>query len=136
MPYTQEVTDAICAAVESGASIREACAQNNATFQSFYRQCDADSKLAEQYAHARERGYDAEFEKLQEVSEDQPERGPQGTVDPGWVAYQRLRIDTRKWALSKKAPRKYGDKLDLNHSGGLTVNWPVAPPAIELPASS
>lgn len=32
-----------------------------------------------------------------------------------WMAVQkqRLQVDTRKWLLSKLAPQKYGDKLEL-----------------------
>lgn len=29
----------------------------------------------------------------------------------------RLRVDTRKWLASKLKPKKYGDKVDLTHSG-------------------
>ena len=32
-----------------------------------------------------------------------------------------IRIDARKWALARMAPKKYGEKLDLSHSGGLKV---------------
>jgi hypothetical protein len=30
------------------------------------------------------------------------------------VQKQKLRMDTRKWLLSKMAPKKYGDKLELS----------------------
>lgn len=31
------------------------------------------------------------------------------------VARSRLRVDTRKWMLSKVLPKVYGDKVDVNH---------------------
>jgi len=34
----------------------------------------------------------------------------------------RLRIDTRKFILVHLLPEKYGDKVELKHSGGVTVN--------------
>jgi hypothetical protein len=37
------------------------------------------------------------------------------------VNRSRLRVDTRKWLLSKMLPKIYGDKLDLNHSGDLSL---------------
>jgi hypothetical protein len=37
------------------------------------------------------------------------------------VQRDRLRIDSRKWLLSKLHPKKYGDKLDVEHSGGVTL---------------
>lgn len=37
--------------------------------------------------------------------------------DSEWIARSKLRVDTRKWLMSKLAPKKYGEKLDLNHGG-------------------
>ena len=34
----------------------------------------------------------------------------------------RLRVDARKWIASKLKPKKYGDKVDMAHSGVLTLN--------------
>jgi hypothetical protein len=30
-------------------------------------------------------------------------------------------VDARKWVASKLLPKKYGDKLDLQHSGAIDV---------------
>ena len=40
------------------------------------------------------------------------------------VARSRLRVDTRKWMLSKVLPKVYGDKLDVNH--GVQPENPLA----------
>ncbi len=34
---------------------------------------------------------------------------------------KRVRIDTRKWIAHKGLPRKYSDKIDVKHGGGLTL---------------
>jgi hypothetical protein len=34
---------------------------------------------------------------------------------------RRLYVDTVKWYVGKVAPKKYGDKLDLNVTGKVTV---------------
>ena len=34
-----------------------------------------------------------------------------GTTDSGAVQKQRLQVDTRKWMLSKLAPKRYGDRV-------------------------
>jgi len=39
-------------------------------------------------------------------------------VDNEIAARSRLRVDTRKWALSKLAPKKYGDKVTSVLEGG------------------
>ena len=37
------------------------------------------------------------------------------------IQRSRLRVDSRKWLASKLLPKKYGDKLDVNQSGNVTV---------------
>lgn len=37
------------------------------------------------------------------------------------VERTRLQVDTRKWLLSKLAPKKYGDKLDVDHKGSVAL---------------
>jgi len=34
----------------------------------------------------------------------------------------RLRVDTRKWILSKVLPKAYGDKIEHNHQGAINLN--------------
>jgi hypothetical protein len=36
-----------------------------------------------------------------------------------WVARSKLRIEQRRWLAAKLAPKKFGDKLDLNASIGV-----------------
>lgn len=42
-------------------------------------------------------------------------------VDNAVIQRDRLRVDSRKWLLAKLQPKKYGDKLDVEHSGGVTL---------------
>ena len=46
------------------------------------------------------------IEEILEIADGTP-------AEKGAVALARLRIDTRKWMMSKLAPKKYGDKLDV-----------------------
>lgn len=64
-----------------------------------------DAAFAEQYARARAAGDDAMAEDIQAIADD-------GELDPN---DRRIRIDARKWLLAKRQPRKYGDKLDVEH---------------------
>lgn len=66
-----------------------------------------------------------------------------GKNDEGWVANgenvhrSRLRVDTRKWLLSKMLPKKFGDKIEqqITGKGGAPLSSPtfniafVTPPA-------
>ncbi len=66
-----------------------------------------DEEWREQYARAREAGNDAMAEDIQAIAD-------QEDLDPN---DKRVRIDARKWLLAKRQPKKYGEKLDLNHGG-------------------
>lgn len=76
---------------------------------------DSDSERIATYARAREvRAEAMEVETLSIVDRD-PDRNPiTGAVDTGDVAHMKLRADHRRWLLSKLAPKKYGDKLDID----------------------
>ena len=83
-----------------------------------------------QYAEAREIGYQTMADELLEIADngqnDWMERN--AGDDAGWqangehVQRSRLRLDTRKWLLSKALPKIYGDKQTVEHQGGLTIN--------------
>lgn len=41
------------------------------------------------------------------------EKGEVETTEGDMIEHRRLQVDARKWAASKLAPKKYGDKLAL-----------------------
>ena len=128
---SQRPTESICARLAQGESLRSICRDEGMPHHStvlMWARDDAD--FANQYARARDIGVDVEFDGLEELSDAEPERDDKGKVDPGWVQYQKLRIDTRKWTLARKAPKKYGDKLETTLKGD-----PTAPVALTLNGS-
>jgi len=75
---------------------------------------NADSLFVEQYARARDKGLDAMAEELLEIADEPVGSTDNGATDNGAVARNRLRVDARKWYLSKLAPKRYGDRLELD----------------------
>ena len=67
-----------------------------------------DAELATVYARARSSQADALFEKIVQIAED---------TKPEDANANRVKIDALKWVASKLAPRRYGDRLELEHSG-------------------
>jgi len=106
---TQEDTEAVLEMMREGHSLRKACAAQNVTTQSFLRLVEANEDLAVQYARARADMLDAQAQELEDIG-DQAVRA-QTAVEVNGL---RLKADNRKWLLSKLAPRKYGDKLELS----------------------
>ena len=74
-----------------------------------------------QYASARELGYEAMAADVIEISDEQVGSTDNGSTDAGAVARNRLRVDSRKWLLSKMLPKVYGDKQQVEHSGSVDV---------------
>lgn len=62
-------------------------------------------------------GHEAIAEETVEMVDAEPERGPDGKVDPGWVAHTKLRVEHRLKLLAKWSPKKYGDKVQAELTG-------------------
>jgi hypothetical protein len=123
--FDQETADRLCAALSCGQSLRKACEAEGCAPSTVLGWVDQFPAFAEQYAQARARGYQLLADEIIDISDDssgdiiQTEHGPK--VDAERVARSRLRVDSRKWMLSKMLPKVYGDKLDLNHGGQMAV---------------
>ena len=133
MAFSEKAASAICERLAEGESLRSICRSEGMPSRAeVFRWLadDANAAFRDQYTRAKEFGIEALADDIQEISDDARndwmERN--GKDDPGWQANgehiqrSRLRVDSRKWILSKLAPKKYGDKLDLNHSGGVSVS--------------
>ena len=111
--YTDELAAEICRRIGEGESLRSACTAEGAKPSTFVGWCNDRPDVAEQYTRARNTGRALRFEQLREIASQEPERDSNGKIDPGWVQWKKLHIDTEKWSLSKEEPKKYGDKLAI-----------------------
>lgn len=125
--YTQEIADAICERIADGESLRKICSEpdmpNKATV---FRWLAIHKTFSDQYAKAREAQADALFDEILDISDDGRNDYMESVDDDGGVAYKlngehiqrsRLRVDARKWMAGKLRPKKYSDKLEVEHSG-------------------
>lgn len=72
-----------------------------------------------QYSQARELGYMSMADETLEISDDgrndwttrQQGENTIDVVDHDHIARSRLRVDTRKWLLSKALPKMFGDRV-------------------------
>lgn len=100
----------------------KACAAAGVPDATFLMWVSEDADLAERYARAREGLIERMATDLLEIADEPVGTTIQGSVDSGAVQKQRLQIDTRKWLLSKLAPKKYGEKVEHDHTGDVTIN--------------
>lgn len=139
--YSREIADTICARLADGESLNAICKDEGMPSESAVREwalTDRDG-FAAKYATAREAGYLKMADELLEIADngrndwmdkqfgDRTER----VVDNEALGRSRLRVDTRKWLLSKMLPKVYGDKITNEISGSLAVTEAVDRPPNE-----
>lgn len=80
-----------------------------------------NEELAKQYAKAMEIRSDKLFDEIIEIADESNadisvSDDGKITVIGEAVSRSRLRVDARKWALSKMMPKKYGDKIEVEQT--------------------
>jgi hypothetical protein len=121
--YTTHMADFICIRLSEGESLQEIVKTdgmpNRATV---YRWLLEQPLFCDKYTRAREEQADTLADEIIGIADESPEtvevRDKHGEVidikiDSGYVAYQKQRIEARKWTAMKLKPKKYGDKLEL-----------------------
>ena len=120
---TPENADYICDALEDGKTLRQIAAELGVrqshisgwgTGTGFG---ERDVAFMERYARCLSSRWEAMAEQVIEIAEEIPPVDVIGHVDSGWVQNQRLRIDTKKWLLSKALPKKYGERVEAMVTG-------------------
>lgn len=107
--------DAICDIIISGKSLRTALSKVKLSSQTFFVWIREDEIMSKQYAQATVERAELMFEDMLDIADQAPKLTNTKfgtTVDTGDIQHKRVKIDTRKWALSKMNPKKYGNIPD------------------------
>jgi hypothetical protein len=115
--YTQAIADEVCERLAHGETLRKMVLDEHMPpAGTIYRWLDSNESFRDQYAQARVRQADYYAEMI---------------IDESFGAHDasigRLRMDALKWASSKIAPKKYGDKIELesNNNQNLTLSFTI-----------
>ena len=73
-----------------------------------------NTDLRSRYQEAVTDRADRLAEELLELADTPMPKGLDGPSASAWVQQLRVRIDVRKWAASKLAPRVYGERIDVS----------------------
>jgi hypothetical protein len=111
--YTDEVAEIILERLMYGEGLNTICRAEGIPPESTVREWVVDDRegFAAKYARAREIGMDAAADRLRDLA-----RTAKGE-DAAGVSAVALMVNTEKWYLSKIAPKKYGEKLDVTSDG-------------------
>lgn len=129
--FTQVVADEICSQLSVGVSLTSWCKRDgNPSTSMVFRWLADNEKFREQYARAREAQADFLAEEIIDIA-NTPKLGVQTKLDEDgkvievrkgdMIEHRRLQIDARKWYAGKLRPKVYGDRIQQDHSGELTV---------------
>ena len=128
--YTEEMALIICDRIANGESLKGMCEDEDMPSRSTVFKWLAENKtFSDMYARAREEQADTIFDEIIEIADDGRNDWMErrGEEDAGWVTNgeniqrAKLRIDTRKWMAGKLRPKKYGEKLELEHGGSIAL---------------
>jgi hypothetical protein len=127
---TKSLREEICDRIMDGQTLRDICSEGHMPAErTVYRTlaAEGEDEFRQQYVRAREVQLMRWEDDLLEIADDGrndwvEKRNAQGEVI-GWsvngehIQRSRARLETRKWLMSKRAPRKYGDKVEQTLQG-------------------
>ena len=99
--------------MRSGMSAFKACQSVGVPQSTLNCWLNDDPDLAAEYARAREDLIEFVAAETIQIADAPVGTTDNGSTDSGAVQKQKLQVDTRRWLLSKLAPKKWGDRLEL-----------------------
>lgn len=131
--YTPDIAAAICEELASGKSLRTVCAMEGMPVPgTVFKWMRLRPEFMQQYNKAKQEAADALAEEILDIADE-------GTNDfmenkKGDIVYNRehverskLRVDARKWLMSKMKPKVFGEKLDMTSD-----NKPLPQPILHV----
>jgi len=112
--------------VAKGESLRKVCKRAGIETTTFLDWVRKDDSFALQYARAKEIAAELMADEILEIADDTSQdelfvdqedasgKSAKRVQNSEFINRSRLRVDSRKWLLSKLLPKKYGDKLELS----------------------
>ena len=115
--YTKQDVIDVIDIIKTGKSVRSVLKdKDRMCLAQFYKMIEQDKELIEYYERARLTRADSFFESIVEVADE----CQQGLIEPNAA---RVAIDAYKWTAGRMAPKRYGDKsqLEVDVKGELEI---------------
>ena len=123
---TPKLEKVLLEGIAKGQSLRKVCKRVGIEPSTFFDWLKKDEELHKQYARAKEIAAELMADEILQIADDTSEdelfveqedgsgKSARRTQNSEFINRARLRVDSRKWLLSKLLPKKYGDKLELS----------------------
>lgn len=105
--------DDICEMVAEGLTLRQIAAKFDVNAGTILKWIGETDEFAQQYARARDSASDIFETDIIETAQ---------AVSPETAAADRVKIDALKWVAGRRAPKRYGDRVQTEHSGSIQIN--------------
>ena len=115
--YNKIFDDIINEIAEGGKSLRDALKKRMSSSK-FYDLLAEDKEREKRYVRACEERTDLIADEIMTIADNTD------SSDNVAVQRDRLKIDARKWLLAHLNPKKWGDRIDVEHSGNVVLNFP------------
>jgi len=110
---TDAIVDEICERLSIGSNLVEICQDPHMPDRATISRWQAnDEELASRIARARDIGQDYSIDECKQIAD---------LATPEDVNVAKLRIFARQWEASKRASRRFGDKIQQEHTGSVGV---------------
>jgi len=130
--FTNKLADLICARLSEGESLRTVCKADDMPCKTtVFMWLRTNEQFLNQYTRAKEESADALTDEMLDIADDGQNDWMERLDDDGehegyqlngeHIQRSRLRIETRKWLAVKLKPKKYGDKIEQEHSGETVI---------------
>jgi hypothetical protein len=104
--FSQKLADTICERMANGETLRAVCRNLKLAPSTVIEWTFTNKQFSEHYAQARQKQADAYADMI---------------LDEAFNSHDaqigRLRVDALKWVASKLAPKRYGDKVEVEQTG-------------------
>lgn len=104
--FTQQLADQICERIANGETLRAVCRDIQLAPSTVIEWTMNKKTFSEQYAQARQKQADSYADMILDEAFNSHD-----------AAIGRLRVDALKWVASKLAPKRYGDKVEVEQTG-------------------
>ena len=122
MAYTKEqkekIFNKVIDYISNGMSLRKALKQKDVFSKTVWDELIKEEEKNTQYARACSERADCIFDEIIDISDNSGNdtiiKDGVEIVNHEAIQRDRLRVEARKWAVSKMNPKKYGDKLQVD----------------------
>lgn len=122
MALTEALIETLLEEMSEGKPLRQWCRENRVSKSAVYVQIEGDPGLQGRIARARKAGWSAIAHRVRQTARGKT--ADEGGDSAGDVQRDKLIIDTDLKLLAKWDPKRYGEKVALEHSGQVDIrSW-------------